>query len=103
MNLNDYQELAARTLAELPLEGAALGLCGEAGEVGDLIKKVAYHGHELDDAELTKELGDVLWYLAAIANIRGLSLNQIGEANIAKLKARYPNGFNSADSINREQ
>ncbi len=103
MTLNDYQQLAGRTLAGgQDLRLAALGIAGEAGEVCDIIKKNSYHGHELDRDALIKELGDVLWYLAAAATLLDVELAEIGEKNISKLRARYPEGFSSEASINRK-
>ena len=104
--MNDYQTEAARTLTigpdfEKQLAVMGLGLAGEAGEVIELIKKAVGHGHPLNPRTLQKELGDVLWYVAAIATLNGLSLGDIADANIAKLKARYPDGFSSAASIAR--
>jgi len=79
----------------------ALGLCGEAGEVADLIKKEMGHGHKRDTSKLVKELGDVLWYLTVISDRLSASLDCVAAQNIAKLKARYPGGFNHADSSRR--
>lgn len=79
------------------------GLTGEAGEVADLIKKHFGHGHELDLTKVKKELGDVLWYLSQLAEQFGLSMDDVGEANIAKLKARYPDGFSEEASKNRKE
>jgi NTP pyrophosphatase (non-canonical NTP hydrolase) len=111
MNLNKYQELSKRTLPahenEVEIKHAlanySLGLVCESGEVGDHIKKHVFHLHELNVEEVTKELGDVFHYLSGIATILGLSLNDIAQANIEKLNARYPNGFNPQDSINRTE
>jgi NTP pyrophosphatase (non-canonical NTP hydrolase) len=106
-----YQTQAARTLIDEPgfeLSGQqimtiwdAIGLAGEAGEVCDLIKKGIFHQHGLDIEKLRKELGDVCWYLAAICTTNNLSLAHIMDDNIAKLKERYPNGYNSMDSVKR--
>lgn len=106
MNFNQYQELAYRTaLVNHDLEKrrliAALGLTGEAGEVGELIKKDIGHGHVMDFDKLAKELGDVLWYAALISSLYGLNLGTIAEANIEKLRKRYPDGFSSTDSQKR--
>jgi NTP pyrophosphatase (non-canonical NTP hydrolase) len=106
MTLNAYQQAASRTLEreqpeEQRLAWNALGLAGEAGEVADLIKKAVYHQHGVDKDKLTKELGDVLWYLAALASVLGLTLEQVAEANIAKLRRRYPEGFSCEASKNR--
>lgn len=106
MNVNDYQKLAMRTLnpeiekKELILN-AAMGLCGESGEVIDLVKKHLFQGHDLDDEKLIKELGDVAWYLAEAATALNVNLSEILEKNIKKLENRFPDGFNSNRSINR--
>ena len=82
MDVDKYQELAMRTLnpeidkKELILN-AAMGLCGESGEVIDLVKKHLFQGHDLDDEKLIKELGDVAWYLAEAATALNLSLIHI--------------------------
>lgn len=107
MELDTYQELALRTenpnlTSSEKLTNGAMGLAGEAGEAVDLVKKHLFHKHPLDKERLKKELGDVLWYLAALANGAGLSLNEVAEGNIQKLKARYPEGFDELRSIHRE-
>jgi NTP pyrophosphatase (non-canonical NTP hydrolase) len=108
MDLNQYQNLSCRTrnpdldfLGNLNQSG--FGLAGESGEVVDEIKKVIFHGHFADRDRFKKELGDVLWYLTDIATTLGLTLSEIAEHNIEKLEKRYPNGFSSEDSINREE
>lgn len=108
MELNEYQEMALRTAghredAEKVLTYTALGLTGESGEVAEHIKKAFYHGHTLDRASLCKELGDVLWYVAVMADSLGLGLDEIAAENIAKLKARYPEGFSEDRSRNRPE
>jgi NTP pyrophosphatase (non-canonical NTP hydrolase) len=104
MTLNEYQEAAARTINPKShcLQYYALGLGGEAGEVLEIIKKAEYHEHQLNTDELKKEIGDALWYISMLANKAGFSLEEIARANIEKLKARYPNGFETSRSINRE-
>ncbi len=105
MTLNDYQELARRTLGPRPedqqLANAALGLSGEAGEVADMMKKHLFHAHPLDRDAMVKELGDCMWYVAAMATALGVELDEIGERNIAKLRKRYPEGFSAERSLNR--
>jgi len=111
MQFNDYQTQAARTLIDSPdaeytpheimLVWNALGLAGEAGEVADTIKKAVFHRHALDADKLVKELGDVLWYLAALASKLGVGLDEVAERNIAKLRERYPEGYSSAASVAR--
>lgn len=110
MDFDAYQKHAARTggtdlLPENRDKGmscAGLGLTGEAGEVADIIKKVIHHRQPLDDAmamKLQKELGDVLWYIAHACNVMGWSMDAVAEGNVAKLRARYPNGFTPEDSV----
>jgi NTP pyrophosphatase (non-canonical NTP hydrolase) len=105
MNLNEYQELASRTANEHDKELAnyGLGITGEAGEVADIIKKHMFHGHDLDKQELLKELGDVLWYVSNIARISGLPFELVAQTNINKLKRRYPEGFSTERSVNRDE
>jgi NTP pyrophosphatase (non-canonical NTP hydrolase) len=71
----------------------ALGLAGEAGEVCDLLKKVHGHGKPYEADKLKKELGDVLWYLANLADAHGFTLFDVAQTNVDKLRARYPEGF----------
>lgn len=78
-----------------------MGLNGEAGEAIDVAKKHLFQGHELDYDLLAEEIGDVLWYCALCADAMDISLDDIAEMNIAKLKKRYPDGFKEENSINR--
>lgn len=107
MTVNEYQKLAMVTLnrdldKKEILTNAVMGLCGESGEACDLVKKHLFHGHELDREALIKELGDVAWYLAEAAEALEIPLEEVFEKNIEKLKKRYPEGFSSERSINRE-
>ena len=88
---------------QLKLALAALGLAGEAGEVCDRLKKEIGHGHPEDDEELTKELGDCLWYNAHLADLRRIPFNAVPDLNIRKLAARYPGGFSEEKSLNRSE
>ena len=106
MTVNEYQILAMKTLnPELSkkdvLINGVMGLCGEAGEAIDLVKKHLHQGHELEKEKLAKELGDIAWYLAETAYALEIPLEDIFEANIEKLKKRYPEGFDAERSINR--
>lgn len=103
MTANQYQELAMRTVnrtlgEESLLMDGMLGLCGEAGECADIVKKHLFQGHNLDKRHLARELGDVAWYLAVSAYAIGEPLENIFEKNIEKLKRRYPEGFDEARS-----
>lgn len=101
MKMDDYQEAALRTLGDARLETLALGLCGEAGEVAELVKKHIGHGHDLVPGDVVKELGDVLWYASALAYVLETRLSEVAEANVAKLRARYPDGFDERRSRER--
>lgn len=107
MGLNEYQQLAMRTAGtntiSAKIENGILGLCGESGECADMLKKYYYQEHELDKDELAKELGDVLWYCAELATGLGLTLEEVAQRNIDKLKRRYPEGFDPERSINRDE
>lgn len=106
-DLDAYQAEALRTAGPSvgTREGwamASMGLAGEAGEAVDLIKKHLFHGHSLDREKLTKELGDVLWYAAVLAEMNGVRLSAVAAANVVKLRKRYPDGFDPARSQKRE-
>jgi len=111
MDINEYQQRAGRTLLDKPdfeitdkqtmIAWNAIGLVGEAGEVAELAKKQIFHQQGLDVEKWKKELGDVLWYVSACATHLDLSLEEIMAHNIAKLEARFPNGYNPQDSTNR--
>ncbi len=112
MHADRYQDEAARTLIEAPdneytaqeimLVWNAIGLAGEAGEVADTIKKAVFHQHGVDRDMLIKELGDVLWYVAALCTKLDVPLSDVMDRNIAKLRVRYPDGYSSADSKARK-
>jgi NTP pyrophosphatase (non-canonical NTP hydrolase) len=106
MEVNEYQRLAMKTLnPELGkkdvLINGVMGLCGEAGEAIDIVKKHLAQGHALDKEALIKELGDVAWYLAETAYALDVPLEEVFQRNIEKLKMRYPEGFSAEKSINR--
>ena len=108
MTINEYQKLAMTTLNPALSEkdvliNGVMGLCGESGEAIDIVKKWLAQGHELDKEKLAKELGDICWYLAETATALGLSLEDIMEANIEKLRKRYPEGFDTHRSVNRQE
>ena len=108
MTIHDYQKLAMTTLNPAlskkdVLINGVMGLCGESGEAIDIVKKWLAQGHELDKERLAKELGDICWYLAETATALGYDLEDIMAANIEKLKKRYPEGFDTARSVNRSE
>lgn len=108
MDANEYQRLAMTTLNPAlekkdVLINSVMGLCGEAGEAIDLVKKWLAQGHELDRARLAKELGDVAWYLAEAATALDLPLGDILQGNLDKLRTRYPEGFDARRSADRSE
>lgn len=103
---NDYQRAAMRTAGDDPskyLLNGVMGLCGEAGEVIDLVKKHLHQGHELDKKKLAIECGDCAWYLALIASAIDMPFGEILKMNIEKLEKRYPEGFSKERSVRREE
>ena len=106
MTVNEYQRRAMVTLnpdlapRDVLINGV-MGLCGESGEAIDIVKKHLAQGHPLDREGLIKELGDVAWYLAETAYALDVSLDEVFQRNIDKLKARYPEGFDARRSVER--
>ena len=108
MTINEYQKLAMTTLNPALSEkdvliNGVMGLCGEAGEAIDLVKKHLAQGHALDRERLIGELGDIAWYLAEVATVLDVDLETVLSRNIKKLRARYPEGFDPARSVNRTE
>lgn len=95
LTLQEYQAEAARTMQpNAPGAYLAAKLIIEAAEASQPIIKATYHGAGLSLAVLQEELGDCLWYLAALAESYGLSLDAIAAANLAKLRARHGASYN---------
>lgn len=106
MTLNEYQELAARTidgvLSDDDVEYHALfGLAAEVGEIHSLYQKY-FQGHDLIRADLIEEIGDALWMLSELCTVLDVKLSDVANYNIEKLKKRYPDGFDPKRSIHRE-
>jgi NTP pyrophosphatase (non-canonical NTP hydrolase) len=81
---------------------ASLGLSGEVGEFNDMVKKWVFHEKPIDIVHARKELGDIMWYVAMMCYSFGWDLDEIMQLNIDKLKARYPEGFDTARANNRD-
>lgn len=116
MNFNEYQRNAAKydcfskpekldNLAEAGLLEKVLGLAGETGETADKIKKIIRDKEgkytEEDKAEIVKELGDVLWYLAGIARYLEVDFDTVAKRNLAKLEDRSRRGTIGGSGDNR--
>lgn len=108
MKVNDYQA-AALTTAVYPEDKRiiypALGMCGEAGEVADKVKKVIRDNAQNFTAEkkreIAKEIGDVLWYCAVLSHDLGFTLEDVAQMNIDKLQSRKERGTLSGSGDNR--
>lgn len=107
-DLNSYQRFASN-YAIYPGAGSrskeeimylALGLVGEAGEVAEKVKKF-YRDGVIDNVALSKELGDVLWYLSQLSTWTGNDFNDIADINLDKLQERYVRGALSGNGDNR--
>jgi len=109
MDLNGYQQAALRTAAPKEkhneLFHLLLGLVGETGEIAEKAKKIVrdknsdFSQWDLDD--LTKELGDTLWYLAVIADYFDIPLENVAQVNIAKLADRQQRSMLNGSGDNR--
>ena len=80
---------------------ASLGLSGEVGEFNDMIKKWIFHEKKIDIDHAKKELGDIMWYVAMMAESFGWNLDEIMQMNVDKLIARFPDGFDVDRANNR--
>lgn len=106
MTLNEYQQKALETaIYPMPIIYPALGMCGEAGEVADKVKKVIRDNNSKftkeKKVEIAKEIGDVLWYCATLAHDLGYSLEKIAEMNYDKLHSRQLRGKLGGNGDNR--
>ena len=109
MTIEKYQEIIQKTAVypkEIGLLYTTLGMCGEAGEVAEKIKKLFRdkEGVITDDFRLAicKELGDVLWYVTALSGEIGLTLSEILEMNYNKLIKRRETGTLHGSGDERE-
>lgn len=78
------------------MDNAVAGLAGEAGEIGDLWKKLKFHNKELSEEnrqKLVDELSDVCWYAMQAAIAFDVDMDEVIRHNVEKLRARHPHGF----------
>ncbi|MEG1701171.1 MAG: nucleoside triphosphate pyrophosphohydrolase family protein [Alistipes sp.] len=108
MTLNEYQQHALETAIYPDSQRIiypTLGLTGEAGEVADKVKKVIRDNAQqfTDDrkAEIAKEIGDVLWYCAALSRDLGFELDQVAQMNVEKLRSRQQRNILKGSGDNR--
>ena len=109
MDLDEYQSGALRTAAprdkKNELLHLVLGLVGESGEIAEKFKKwvrdLDSDESRIDRADIAQELGDVLWYVAVLADYLDLSLDDIATVNLSKLASRQGRGALSGSGDNR--
>ncbi len=102
-----YEDLVARLTKPLgdkmDLAHGALGITSEAGEAADIIKAAIVYGRPIDLIHLVEELGDLRFFATMIAQKFGLTGEDIERANMAKLNARYQEGYSDAAANNRKK
>lgn len=85
----------------------AMGMCGEAGEFSEIVKKLVFHRKDLTTEvheHLVKELGDVIWYWTNACRALAVDPNDVIALNVKKLEARYPGGaFSAFSADNRKE
>ena len=101
------QELEGQGFRSERLLTASVGMCAEAGEFTEVVKKIIFQGKPVNEENLfhlKRELGDIMWYVAQACMGLDISLDEIMEMNVDKLKARYPGGeFDVHYSENRKE
>lgn len=107
MDATTYQRLAARTInpaltQDTQMYHALHGMVGEVGEIHSIFQKY-YQGHDISREHLKKEVGDLLWMIAEFCTSFGWELSEVMRLNIEKLKARYPDGFETDKSLHRAE
>jgi|TARA_R110000803_G_scaffold168601_3_gene231651 NTP pyrophosphatase (non-canonical NTP hydrolase) len=94
LTLSSYQKAASGT-AIYPTQHAitypALGLAGEAGEVANKVKKIIRDG-KMNRRDIGDEIGDCLWYIAALCRDLGLDMGEVAKSNLEKLYDRKQRG-----------
>jgi NTP pyrophosphatase (non-canonical NTP hydrolase) len=99
----DFQSLIGRVdVRSIRLLHGAMGLDTESGEIMDSMKRHIIYDSDLNVVNIREELGDIMWYVALICDELGLTIEQICEDNIAKLRKRYPDKFSRELAENRD-
>lgn len=102
LDFNAFIDISQRTkknfelnlnAVETDLLHGAVGICGEAGELMDAVKKAIVYGKKLDEDNLVEELGDIMWYVGIILKAKNISMSDVLEKNVAKLAKRYPEQY----------
>lgn len=96
-----FPEGMAITSQQADILHATLGIAGESGELVDAVKKSIIYNKPFDLVNFKEELGDILWYIALGCHAVGVDMEDIMQANIDKLKKRYPEKYSDAAAIER--
>lgn len=107
MNFDEYQNLATRTINKsLTIDKmrthALHEIAAEVGEVHSIYQK-ELQGHKIDNDALKLEIGDILWGIAELCTALGIKMDDVAQANIEKLRKRYPGGFSTERSLHRAE
>ena len=101
------EELEGEEFPAERLLTASVGMCAEAGEFTEVVKKIVFQGKPVNEENLfhlKRELGDIVWYVAQACMGLNTTIDEIIEMNVEKLKSRYPGGeFNIHQSENRKE
>lgn len=109
--MNQYQQEAQKTIPinltpEEIRDNAVYGICGEVGELVDILKKIKFQGHAFTEEtrrHLLLECGDLLWYISEMVTGLNAQLDTVASMNIDKIRARYGDRFDSEKSIHRKE
>jgi NTP pyrophosphatase (non-canonical NTP hydrolase) len=99
----DCETIRSRLIDEhIRLLHASMGVSTEANEILDAVKKYLFYGKAYSKDNIVEELGDMLWYIAAMCDMLGVSIEQVQASNIKKLRIRYGESFSENKAINRD-
>lgn len=101
--LKDYESVKNRYTVQIArLTHAVTGMCTESAEFLDMLKKHVNYGKPFDKVNAIEEIGDLLWYISIACDELGVSLEEVMQINIDKLKARYSDKYSDDKAINRD-
>lgn len=109
MNFKEYQKEASRTDAPLNRDydklhavHMVMGMTTEVGELVDVFKKDLAYNKPVDWVNVKEEIGDLMWYVANFCTINNFDIEEILQTNIDKLRARYPDRFDTGAAVSRD-
>lgn len=100
----DFEKIKERLNDEKTIRilHAAMGICTEAGELMDAVKKYLFYGKEMDQVNMVEELGDLGWYEEILMDTLSVVRGAVERINIKKLKKRYEGKFVETKAIGRD-